>query len=139
MASTVKTHRRASRSSVLVTTRDLPRFVIAMTGSAREVLRDEASVRAKVREMLPEKAGEVPDELVLWRGIGADRVVAFVNKHVRTIYVDRFGAAGSDSTREAAVRSVSLGIGTRPDLPSGRAYVRRVRGIWKGLLPRGHP
>jgi len=40
-------------------------------------------------------------------------------------------------TREEAIRIVNAGIGTRPDLPTGVEYVRQVRGIWKGLMPRG--
>jgi hypothetical protein len=39
-------------------------------------------------------------------------------------------------TREEAIAIVNAGIGGRPDLPSGKEYVRRVRGIWRGLQPR---
>jgi hypothetical protein len=37
-------------------------------------------------------------------------------------------------TRAEALRVVSAGIGGRPDLPSGKEYVRRVGGVWKGLV-----
>jgi hypothetical protein len=63
-------------------------------------------------------------------------VVAFVNRHVGTLYVERLGGPSSNPVRDAAVRTVSLGIGSRPDLPSGAEYVRRVRGVWRGLIPR---
>lgn len=40
-------------------------------------------------------------------------------------------------TREEAIEIVKAGIGGRPDLPSGKEYVRRVRRMWRGfLLPR---
>ena len=39
-------------------------------------------------------------------------------------------------TREQAIEIVEAGIGGRPDLPSGREYVKRVAKIWHGLLPR---
>jgi hypothetical protein len=36
-------------------------------------------------------------------------------------------------SRDEALKVVAGGIGQRPDLPSGREYVKRVRGVWKGL------
>ncbi|MPZ50033.1 MAG: hypothetical protein GEU75_12185 [Dehalococcoidia bacterium] len=39
-------------------------------------------------------------------------------------------------TREQAIAIVQADIGGRPDLPSGREYVKRVAKIWGGLLPR---
>jgi hypothetical protein len=39
-------------------------------------------------------------------------------------------------TRKDAIAIVQAGIGGRPDLPSGKEYVRRIRRLWRGLLPR---
>jgi hypothetical protein len=39
-------------------------------------------------------------------------------------------------TREEAIAIVNAGIGGRPDLPPGKEYVRRVKRMWRGLLPR---
>ena len=39
-------------------------------------------------------------------------------------------------SREEAIKIVEAGIGKRPDLPSGAEYVHRIKGAWKGLLPR---
>ncbi len=40
-------------------------------------------------------------------------------------------------TREHALAIVERGIGSRPDLPTGRQFTRRVRGVWKGLSSLG--
>jgi hypothetical protein len=39
-------------------------------------------------------------------------------------------------TREQALVVLRAGVGGRPDLPTGREYVRRVRKMWAGLTPR---
>ncbi len=38
-------------------------------------------------------------------------------------------------TREEALAAIARGIGSRPDLPPGSVYVRRVRGVWRGIFP----
>ena len=39
-------------------------------------------------------------------------------------------------TREQAIEIVRAGIGARPDLPTGKEYVRSVRKLWRGLVQR---
>jgi hypothetical protein len=39
-------------------------------------------------------------------------------------------------TREEAFAIVEAGRGGRPDLPSGREYVRKVSKIWRWMMPR---
>ena len=40
-------------------------------------------------------------------------------------------------TKRQALAIVEAGIGARPDLPSGRDFVREIRGAWRGMSPRG--
>ena len=40
-------------------------------------------------------------------------------------------------SRNDAIAIVEAGIGGRPDLPSGREYVRKIAKVWRGLKPRG--
>ena len=127
--------RRRRATPVMPTRRELDKLRVVLTPAARDVLSDETVVRAAIRDAVPNDNGTLPEEIVLWRGKGDDRVVALINRHVRAIYLERMGMAGSNPRRDAAIKVVDLGIGSRPDLPSGVEYVRKVRGIWRGLLP----
>jgi hypothetical protein len=138
----VTTATRKSRRSVqpppVLTTRDLDKLRIVLTPGAREIISDEATVRSRLRESaVGDKDAILPEEIVLWRGEGEDRVVAVINRYVRRAFIERFGASSGDPSLDDARRNVDLAIGSRPDLPPGVEYVRRMRGIWRGLLPRG--
>jgi hypothetical protein len=115
---------------------ELESLRIVLTPPAKEVFPDGSAVRARIATSIPEPDELLPEEIVLWRGENDDRIVALINRYVRTIYVERFGVPGSDIRQNEAIRNVNLRIGSRPDLPSGAEYVRRIRGIWRGLLPR---
>lgn len=45
--------------------------------------------------------------------------------------------ASAKLRKEQARAIVEAGIGSRPDLPPGTEYVRRLRKVWRGLKPRG--
>lgn len=137
MAST--TRYRRGKTAKMPTLRDLAQWQVVLTPGAREILPDDASVLTALREALPDKDGPLPEEVTLWAGAGNERVVAFINRYVQRVFVERIGLPGSDPRKDFAIRVVSLGIGSRPDLPSGVEYVRRVRGVWRGLLPRERP
>lgn len=113
----------------------LAQFKIVVSPSARAIIGDAASIRPKLKAALAPNEAQLPQEIVLWRGNEPERVAALVNAYVKTIYVEHFGAPNGDLRRDDAIKTVALGIGARPDLPSGTEYVRRVRGIWRGLLP----
>jgi hypothetical protein len=138
VATTTKRTARGAMSKRLPVVRDLDGFNIVLTPAASSVLTDAKEVLVRFRDAFPEPDYKVPEEVVLWRGTGDDRIVALTNRYVDTVYVERFGAMGGDPRREQAFRTVALGIGARPDRPSGKEDVRRVRGIWRGLLPREH-
>lgn len=121
---------RARRRSAKKSTRALADFNVVLSSAAREVLGEEA-VHAALTTV---EATNDATEIVLWRGDGTDRVEALINRFVETIFVVRAGEPGANPAREAAVKRVSLGIGGNPHLPNGAEYVRRVSGIWKGLL-----
>ena len=113
---------------------EIRRFQVVASPAAREVLGDEARVGRRLEAALDDLEAARSNEVVLWQGDGKDRVVGLINPNVKTVYVHRFGGAG-DAARDEALRVVARSIGSRPDLPAGKEYVRRVRGVWKGLLP----
>jgi hypothetical protein len=138
VARTTKRVTKQASAKKLPVAGDLQQFNIVLTLAARSVLADDKEVLRRLKEALPNPDHKVPEEVVLWRGTGDDRIVALTNRYVDTVYVERFGALGGDARKEQAFRTVALGIGAQPNLPSGKEYVRRVRGIWRGLLPREH-
>jgi hypothetical protein len=140
MASSVRsTSRNRATEPAMPQVAELHRLRLVLTPQARDIFPDKEAVLERVPGLLPDKDTRLPQELVLWHGAGVDRVVALVNPYVRTVYVERFGREGHDPRREDAIRGVDLSVGARPDLMPGSEYVRRVRGIWKGLLPRERP
>ena len=117
--------------------RDPLAFDIVMTPSAQKIIGGKDAVRVRLTEALSDASAgmDVSTDFALWRAGESERIVAMINRHVGRVFVDYFGGAGSNPRREDAIRAVCLGIGSHPELPSGVEYVRRVRGVWKGLLP----
>jgi hypothetical protein len=133
-SATGRAAKRISRGSRAPTKGDLAGLRIVLTPDAQSIVKDDQAVLTALREAVPGDDGiELPEEVVIWRGKGDDRVAAIINKYVRRIFVERFGA---DPALDTARRNVDLGIGSRPDLPPGSEYVRSLRHIWRGLLAR---
>jgi hypothetical protein len=109
-------------------------YDLVVTPAAAEHVGDESAVRRLLHSLLPAGQSKV-DEVELWRGPGEERVVAFINDHVGTIYVEDLGGSKSRPERDRALRVICLGIGSRPDLPPGKDYVKRVAQMWKSFLP----
>jgi hypothetical protein len=71
--------------------------------------------------MVREKRGQRRSETSIWE---TPRIKKMLAQPVGT---------PMDLTREEALAIVSDSAGSMPDLPEGKDYVRRVRGIWGGL------
>ena len=115
----------------------LGEYVVVLTPEAREFV-DTAG--ADTLDAIKTAAVTEPRELTL-RELKIDGrltlLVAFLNPFVKTAYVallDEERLHSEDLTRERAIRTVSLGIGARPDLPPGDEY---VDGIWRNLIVSG--
>ena len=132
-----KTGPRTRRQGWSKVSRDPSTFDVVMTPPALKIIGGKDMVRVRLTEALSvASAGrDGSPDLVLWRYGESERVVALINRHIGRVFVDYFGGPGSNPHREDAIRAVCLGIGSHPELPSGAEYVRRVRGVWKGLLP----
>jgi hypothetical protein len=125
---------KAKLSAKPISHETLGSYLVVMTPQARAV------VEAKGKQVLmPIKTAGIgePQELVLHEEPVDGRntvLVAFLNPYIKTAYVDFLDAErlnSAERTRENAMRNVSLGIGSRPDLPPGDEYVRE---IWRNLI-----
>jgi len=56
---------------------------------------------------------------------------------IQRILSEPAGAPIPKLTRRQALAIVTAGIGARPDLPPGSAYVRKVKRYWRSLVPGG--
>jgi hypothetical protein len=112
--------------------KEIEDFEIVLSPSDATIVGDADEVRKRLKTRISGNDDEWPEEVQLWRGSDSEYIGALINRNVNTIYVVHFGVPGSDPRRDEAIRIVSLGIGSRPDLPSGREYVKQ---IWRGLKP----
>jgi hypothetical protein len=62
---------------------------------------------------------------------------AGLRERVREMASQPVGSPMPKLSREEAIQIVRAGIGGRPDLPTGKEFVRQVGWIWRGLVPRG--
>lgn len=112
-------------------------YAVVATPEAQEFVRQHGG---ESLERLKRETVSEPREVVLrkvavkgWTKV----LVAFLNPYVKTAYIaflDKERLEIDDITKENAFRTVSLGIGARPDLPPGEEYVNN---IWRDLIASG--